>query len=78
MVTRVFNHTTEQPVVILAGISQYGTQAAAEFVTNPEYFSRAIPNLPKGWEKKNVQVVLYTRVLSGVSGPPSVLAVNAW
>jgi hypothetical protein len=78
IVTREFNRTTEQTVVSLGGISQYGTTAAAEFVTNPQYFSQALTNAPRGWEKKNIQIVLYTRVLSETPGPPTVVAVHFW
>ncbi len=78
LVTRVVNRTTEQTVVILGGISQYGTQAAAEFVTNPTYFARALTHAPNDWYRKNAQVVLSTRVLSGVSGPPTVVATYFW
>jgi hypothetical protein len=78
VVTRVVNRTTEQSIVILAGIAQYGTDAAAEFVTDPDYFKQALANAPRDWSRKNVQVVLSTRVLSGVGGPPTVVAVYFW
>jgi hypothetical protein len=78
LVTRVFNPTTEQAIVILGGIAQYGTDAAAEFVTDPSYFQQALEHAPRDWWKKNIQVVLSTKVLSGVGGPPTVLAVNIW
>ncbi|MBV8551603.1 MAG: hypothetical protein JOY54_09900 [Acidobacteriaceae bacterium] len=78
LVTRVVNRTTEKTLVILAGISQYGTEAAAEFVTNPDYFAAALAAAPGDWDRKNIQVVLSTRVISGVSGPPRVLAVDFW
>jgi hypothetical protein len=78
LVTRVVNRTTERTIVILGGISQYGTEAAAEFVTEPTYFERALTQAPRDWYRKNVQIVLSTRVLSGVSGPPGVVAVYFW
>ena len=78
LVTRVVNHTTERTIVILGGISQYGTEAAAEFVTEPTYFERALTQAPRDWYRKNMQIVLSTRVLSGVSGPPTVVAVYFW
>ncbi|HEY3938783.1 MAG TPA: hypothetical protein VGL97_15220 [Bryobacteraceae bacterium] len=78
LVTRVVNRTTEQTVVILGGIAQYGTQAAAEFVTDPAYFETALAHAPRDWSGKNIQIVLSTRVLSGVSGPPTVVAVYFW
>ncbi len=78
LVTRVVNRTTERTIVILGGIAQYGTQAAAEFVTNPAYFERALAHAPEDWSGKNMQIVLSTRVLSGVSGPPTVVAAYFW
>lgn len=78
LVTRVVNHTTEQTIVTLGGITQYGTEAAAEFVTNPAYFTAALAHAPKDWSRKNIQVVLSTRVISGTSGPPTVEAVYFW
>jgi hypothetical protein len=78
LVTRVVNRTTEQTIVILGGIAQYGTEAAAEFVTTPGYFQQALAHAPRDWSGKNIQVVLSTRVLIGVGGPPAVLAVHFW
>lgn len=78
LVTRVVNRTTEGTIVILGGISQYGTEAAAEFVTNPTYFDRALKQAPSDWYRKNIQIVLSTKVLSGVSGPPTVVAAYFW
>jgi hypothetical protein len=78
LVTRVVNRTTERTIVIFGGIAQYGTQAAAEFVTHPTYFDKALANAPSDWNRKNIQIVLSTRVLAGVSGPPTVVAAYFW
>ncbi len=78
LVTRVVNRTTEQSMVVVAGIAPYGTEAAAEFLTHPSYFAQALVHAPRDWPRKNIQVVLKTRVLSGVGGPPCVIAVYFW
>jgi hypothetical protein len=78
IVSRVLNPTTEQAVVIVAGITYYGTHAAGEFLTNQAYFSEALNNAPRDWDRKNMQVVLSTKVISGAHGPPKVLAVHFW
>jgi hypothetical protein len=78
IVSRVFNPTTGQAVVIAAGITHYGTHAAGEFITNQAYFSEALSNAPRDWYRKNIQVVLSTKVVSGAHGPPKVLAVHFW
>jgi hypothetical protein len=78
IVTRVTNPTTEQTVVIAAGITHIGTRAAVELVTNEAYFVGALRGAPAGWQHKNMQVVLSTKVMSGGSGPPQVLDRYFW
>jgi hypothetical protein len=78
IVTRVKNPTTEQTVVIAAGITHFGTKAAAEMLTNPTYFQEALRGSPKDWAHKNMQFVLSVRVISGAGGPPKVLATYFW
>jgi hypothetical protein len=78
IVSRILNPTTEQAIVIVAGITYYGTHAAGEFITNQTYFSEALSQAPRDWYRKNMQVVLSTKVISGAHGPPKVLAVHFW
>jgi hypothetical protein len=78
IVSRVRHSTTEQTVVIAAGITHYGTFAAAEFLTNPVYFAEALKKAPNDWSGKNMQVVLSNKVMSGTAGPPRVMAVHFW
>jgi hypothetical protein len=78
IVTRARNATTEQWVVIGAGITQFGTVAAGEFLSNPTYFDAALKTAPRDWYRKNMQVVLSVKVMSGTAGPPNVLAVHFW
>lgn len=78
IVTRVVNPTTEQTVVVAAGITHYGTQAAGEFLTKPEYFAEALKHAPRDWSRKNLQVVISTKVLAGTVGPPIPVAVHSW
>jgi hypothetical protein len=78
IVTRVLNPTTEQTVVSVAGITHYGTHAAGEFLSTPAYFAEALSQAPPDWQRKNMQVVLSTKVMSGTHGPPKVQAVHFW
>ncbi|MGE5645670.1 MAG: hypothetical protein ACM336_07755 [Acidobacteriota bacterium] len=78
IVSRVFAQDTGRVVVTAAGVTQFGTSAAGEFVTNPAYLQEALGQAPSGWEKRNLQVVLSTRVVENIAGPPRVLAVHFW
>jgi hypothetical protein len=78
IVSRIVDTTTDRPVMIAAGITQYGTMAAGEFLSNPRYFSEAVKDLGPGWEKKNLQVVLYVPVVNRVPGHARVLTAYVW
>jgi hypothetical protein len=78
IVTRAYNPTIEQTVVTVAGASGYGTSAAGEFLANQEYFAAALHDAPRDWYRKNIQVVLSVKVISGTPGPPKVLAAHFW
>lgn len=78
IVSRVLDTTTDRPLVIAAGITQYGTIAAGEFLSNPEYFAEAARLLPPNWPKRNLQVVLRVPVENRVSGHPRILTTYVW
>jgi hypothetical protein len=78
IVSRVFNPTTEEPVVVAAGIKGGGTAAAGEFLTNPGYLGQALASAPSHWDRRNVQFVLKTRLFGGAAGPPQVVASHYW
>lgn len=74
LVTRINDPLTGEPVVILCGLGPYGTAAASEFVSSPDYFSQFTRLAPKGWQSHNIQIVLETRVVDGRVSVPRVLA----
>ncbi len=78
LISRFWDATTDQPVVIAAGIGIYGTMAAGEFLTDPVYLSTLDKQAPGNWDRKNIQVVIATKVINGVSGPPRILATHFW
>ena len=78
IISRVRDTNSDRPVVIAAGITQYGTMATGEFLTTPEYLSEAISKLPDDWPKKNLQIVLRVPVVRGSPGRPRVLATHVW
>jgi hypothetical protein len=78
IVSRVLDRTSDRMVVIAAGITHFGTAAAGEFLSDPSYFSEAIPQLPPDWHRRNLQIVLSVPVVHGAIGHPRVLATHVW
>ena len=78
IVSRILDSTTDRTVVIAAGLTQYGTIAAGEFLSNSEYFSEAARRFPRDWQKRNLQVVLRVPVVNRIAGRQRVLATHVW
>ncbi len=74
LVTRINDPLTGEPVVVLCGLGPYGTAAARDFVSNPNYFSQFAKQAPKNWESRNIQIVLETTVVNGRPSVPRVVA----
>jgi hypothetical protein len=78
VISRVQDPTTERVVVLAGGLTGYGTVAAGEFLSNPAYMEALTGQLPRNWERKNVQILIATKVIAGKSGPPRVIATHVW
>jgi hypothetical protein len=78
IISRTFNPTTGQVLLSVAGANGFGTQTAAEFLTAPAYWDSFLRMAPRGWERRNCQIVLETRVVSEVPSQPRILAVHVW
>jgi hypothetical protein len=78
IVARIHDGTTGQPVIIAAGISEEGTEAAGEILYNPVYLNSLLARAPENWEQMNMEAVIETQVIEGHPGPPSILAVETW
>jgi hypothetical protein len=78
IVARIHDNTTGQPVIVAAGISEEGTEAAGEILYNPVYLDSLIAKLPANWEQLNMEAVIETQVIEGHPGPPNILAVETW
>jgi hypothetical protein len=78
IVSRVFHPDTHAMLVELAGITQYGTDAAGDLVTNADLMSEALRAAPAGWQRKNLQIVLHVKVIAGAPSSPKVLKTYFW
>lgn len=78
LVIRVMDPKTEQMVVVAAGISVFGTFAAGEFLTNENEIKKLAAVVPKGWEQRNLEIVLSTDVIRGRPGHATIVATYFW
>ena len=78
IVARFTSPRTAQPVVVVAGISYVGTEAAAQIATSQEFLSEALHDAPENWENMNIEFVLHTKLLGDSPSRPNVVASYYW
>ncbi len=76
IIARFTDTTTDQPTVLIAGISAEGTLAAGEAVTTPRYLDMLLK--AAGHPANGFEAVIETRVIDGQSGPPRIVAMRTW
>jgi hypothetical protein len=78
IVSRVFDSKTGELLIAAAGITQYGTRAAGEFLTSPHLMTVLAAKAPSDWPKKNLQVLLWTKIVDDMPGPPNIVSTYFW
>lgn len=77
LISRIRDSETGHVVVVIGGLYTYGTQAAGEFLTDPDLMKAIAKETQLNGTSRNLQIVLGTTVTDGTPGPPKVLAVSA-
>jgi hypothetical protein len=78
IISRAFYPQTNEMMMLVSGCEQYGTQAAAELITNSGLLAKVLQGAPKGWQKKNLQFVIHVRVIANSPASPEVVASYYW
>lgn len=78
VVTRIPHSKTGEALFAIAGITQSGTRAGADFITDPEQLRKLAFTMPGDWAQKNLQFVLQTKVVNDIPTSPIVVAFKSW
>jgi hypothetical protein len=78
IIGRIRDPITGQPVILASGISEEGTEAAGELISNATDLKKLLQNAPPNWRSMNMEAVVETQVIDGHAGPPAVRAVKFW
>jgi hypothetical protein len=78
IVVRMLNSEFDNPLIIVAGLTSWGTRVAGQFITDPVALKALASTLPNRWQDKNLEVVLRTQVIRGDAGSPAVVATRSW
>jgi hypothetical protein len=78
LVARLMNSKTGQFLLIVSGVGMVGTKAAGRFISHEQDLEAILRAVPRGWERKNLEVVLETDIVDGSPSPPRAVAIKVW
>jgi hypothetical protein len=78
LIARFRDTNTGQWVIVVAGLGRNGAEAAADFVTSPQYMQLLHDRMRGDFATRSVEVVLKVNVIDGKTGAPSISALQVW
>lgn len=78
IIARLQEPSFDQPVVVVAGLGEPGTNACVEQVTDPALVLELVRNAPSNWAHMNMEALISTEVVNGNSGRPHIEAIYWW
>lgn len=78
LISRIRNSSTGGFIVVAAGLKQFGTDAAGRLLSDPSQLGTILGKLPPGWESKNLQLVLHSKVIGDAPAQPEMVASQVW
>jgi hypothetical protein len=78
IIARVRDSPTGGLLIVAAGLKQFGTEAAARIIANPQEFGPILAKLPTGWDNRNLEIVIHVRVIGNSPAKPELTAWRVW
>ncbi len=78
IVARFHDSTTEQVVIVAAGIGENGTIAASRVLTDDKYLSELRTRKLMPHPDQNFEAIVETQIIDGKPGPPRIVATHIW
>jgi hypothetical protein len=78
IINRLVQKPGNAPILSAAGMGQYGTEAAAEFICSPAAISGLVGRLPKNWQTRNLQIVLHVKVVDFKPTTTEIVGLYTW
>lgn len=78
LIMRVYDSTLGNWFYGMAGLSGAGTQQTAQMVTQQNNLQQIAARLPGDWKKKNIEILVSIRTVSGKPGGAQILSTLSW
>jgi hypothetical protein len=65
-------------MLIAAGLTQFGTEAAGHFLVDPDGLSDTFRKIGKNWQNRNVEIVFHAKVVENATSASELIAWHVW
>ncbi|NYF77815.1 hypothetical protein [Granulicella arctica] len=78
LITRIIDPDRKRVQMAIGGVNEFGTQAACEFLADGSALNELAHNAPKGWQERNLQILLEMDISGMIVVNPKIIAIQVW
>ena len=78
LICRMPHAQTGKFMLIVAGLTVFGTEAGGKVLSDPSLLEPILKNLPKDWAARNLEMVMRVEVIGGGPALPKLVAAYTW
>jgi hypothetical protein len=78
LVCRLANSSSSRPVMMVAGLKQFGTEAASRFIVDPQAVNDTLRKIGSNWQNRNLELVFHAKVIGNSPSASELIAWHVW
>jgi hypothetical protein len=78
LVCRLANSPSGKPLMIAAGLKQFGTEAAGRFLADRKAIDDTLRKIGANWQNRNVEMVFHAKVIGNSPSASELVAWHVW
>ncbi|HMF75047.1 MAG TPA: hypothetical protein VK604_05240 [Bryobacteraceae bacterium] len=78
LICRLSNSPSGKLMLIAAGLTQFGTEAAGRLLADPERLNDTLRKIGRNWQSRNLELVFHAKVVENSTSASELIAWHVW
>jgi hypothetical protein len=78
LVCRLANSPSGKVMLLAAGLTQFGTEAAGHFLTDPKRLNDTLRKIGGNWQNRNLEIIFHAKVVENSTSASELVASYIW
>jgi hypothetical protein len=78
LVCRLAHSPSGKIMLVAAGLTQYGTEAAGHFLADPIRLNETFRKIDGNWQNRNVEIVFHAKVVENATSASELVGWQVW